>query len=384
MSHVLRVVAWDDPRCVQPLEAAAEAWLERTGERIEIVRRPLTAFNDQPLIELSPICDVMIIDYPHIAKALDERAITPIESLVGAEALRHHAKRAVGPAQDSFVVGGVTAALASDAACLVSAFRRGTFEAWSEPVPETWDDVFALQEMRPGSVALALHSTDAISCLMSLAAGAGAGPDGGDRLFPDPGAALRSLDLLKRLTERVSDLCWASTPQALFIAALSNAEIAYIPFTFGYSQKTKPEQGGWSFGAPPRGSGSLLGGAGMAVSSQSAAKDRAALFVEWYCGDDGQRLAGRHGGQPAGLAAWDDPVADRMADGFFSDTRPIQERAYVRPLAPWWPAVQMEAGETLVKTLRAGRASAEILAALETAYGRHRAKRSETQIELVS
>ncbi len=372
MDNALRVVAWDDPRCVQPLQAAAEIWQKRTGERIAITRRPLTAFNDQPLIELAPISDVMIVDYPHIAQALEVGAIVPIGDFLDAADLKTIADRAIGPAQESFVVDGVTAGLASDAACHVSAYRQAAFDAWSEPVPETWDDVFALQVRHPGAVALALYPTDAISYLLSFTAGVGAGPDGGERLFPDPDAALHSLELLARLAAVVDEDCWSLTPQALFAAAAERPEIAYIPLTFGYSQKSKPTEGSWSFGAPPAGCGSLLGGAGMAVSAGSASPDRAAQFACWYCGDEGQRLAGRNGGQPAGLAAWEDAETDALNGGFFSATRNTQANAYVRPRATWWPAVQAEAGEVFAKRLREGAVPDDIISALEAVYRRHR------------
>lgn len=43
-------------------EKPADAvWETRTGIAIDIVRRPLTAFNDQPLSELAPICDVKLV-----------------------------------------------------------------------------------------------------------------------------------------------------------------------------------------------------------------------------------------------------------------------------------------------------------------------------------
>ncbi|MEM7283449.1 MAG: hypothetical protein AAF438_17670 [Pseudomonadota bacterium] len=79
---MLRIIAWDDPRCVEPLIAAGDWWRAQKGETIEVTRRPLTAFNDQPLIELSEQCDVMIIDYPHIPQAVAEGAITPICDLL--------------------------------------------------------------------------------------------------------------------------------------------------------------------------------------------------------------------------------------------------------------------------------------------------------------
>ena len=373
----LRIVAWDDPRCTQPLQSAAMVWSERTGDTIEIIKRPLTAFNDQPLLELSPLCDVMIVDYPHIAQALHEGAIVPIETLASEDDVWRVADRAVGRAQESFVVDGVTAAFASDAACHVSAFRPKQMEKLGVKSPTSWEEVFELQRIRPACVAVALYHTDAISSLMSLADGEGAAPQGGPSLFTDNSAAIRATTLLSRLAERVAGHCWRLTPQALFRDAQSRTDISYIPLTFGYSGRTKPENGGWRFGPPPSGCGSLLGGAGMAVSSRSAIKEKAVDFASWYCRDEGQLLAGRNCGQPAGLAAWEDAVANSNVDEFFLRTRKTQEAAFIRPISCWWPAFQKEAGIVFADRLRRKVPAHKIVGELETIYGRYTANPDE-------
>ena len=370
----LRIVAWDDPRCVAPLRNAAAAWSERTGDRITISRRPLQAFNDQPLRELAPECDVMIVDYPHMAQAVAERAVTPIEELVEGEVILRTTKRAVGAAQESFLVDGVASGLASDAACHVSAHRRARLAQLGIDPPSSWEEVFALQETAPGSVALALYPTDAISCLLSLLAPAGAGPDGGRDMFRDPAAAIDATALLRRLASGVEEFCWRCTPRELFREAESRPDLAFIPLTFGYVGRTTPGQGGWRFGPPPAGCGSLLGGAGMAVSSQTRLVREAAAFASWYCSDEGQVLAGRNGGQPAGLAAWEDTESNALTDDFFSRTRPTQEAAWVRPLAVWWPYAQKELGTALADFLRRRVPPERIVAELEAIYRRCRAE----------
>ncbi len=374
MPHILRVIAWDDPRCTDPLEAAAVEWEARTGGRIEISRRPLTAFNDQPLRELSPACDVMIIDFPHISQAMQEEAIIPIEEIVDDEVTRSVSANAIGPAQASFLVDGVNSAFCSDAACHVAAHRPATLSGYGASAPETWDEVMSLAESYPGSVALALYPADAIVSLMSIAAGKGVVPDGGNRFFPDPEPAKQSIDLLVRLTRVVEDHCWQYTPQALFKAAQTTQEIAFIPLTFGYTRCTRPEEGGWRFTAPPAGCGSTLGGAGMAVSSQSELTEFAAEFVSWYCGDEGQVLVGKAWGQPSGQSAWYDPEIDEMTSGFYSGTRETQTNAWVRPLATWWPTVQEKVGEHLVRLMLANEPTHKILSEIEALYQALRSK----------
>jgi len=370
---LLRIVAWDDPRCVQPLQAACERWRQKTGQDCTIIRRPLTAFNDQPLSELAPLCDVMIIDYPHVAQAREEGAITAICDLLPAESIKTVRDNAIGAAQESFVVDGRDLALASDAACQVAAYRPDRLAARGEHVPQNWEAVIALADRRPGSVAVPLYHTDAISCVLSLTAGAGAAPDGGTKLFPDAVAAREALETLIRLAGHVDRLCWDCTPQRLYAEAHRIDAIAYIPLTFGYTRLTRNDEGGWRFAAPPAGCGSLLGGAGMAVSAAADDRATAAAFAAWYCIPDSQLQAAFDGGQPAGRAAWIDADTDRINGCFFSDTRATQERAYVRPRAPWWPDVQKAAGEHLVAAMRAGAPASAIVADLEDIHGRIRA-----------
>ncbi len=370
---MLRIVAWDDPRCVQPLEAACRTWSDRHSEECRIIRRPLTAFNDQPLSELAPISDVMIIDYPHVAQAIAENAITPICDLLQPNAIETIRSGSIGPAQDSFVVDGQDVALASDAACQVAAFRPDVLDDLGADVPSDWKGVFALAERHAGSVAVPLYHTDAISCLFSLTAGSGAAPDGGAAFFPDRTAAEDAVDLLIRLAASVDPVCWQCTPQKLYAHAGAGGTIAYLPLTFGYTWLTAPDKGGWRFGAPPAGCGSLLGGAGMAVSSQAQDPAKAAEFAEWYCAADCQRDAAFNGGQPAGLSAWTDPPADDANGGFFSATFATQEQAYVRPRAAWWPAVQTAAGEALVTSMRSAKNAEAIIGELENIYTQTRA-----------
>ena len=304
---MLRIVAWDDPRCVQPLEAACKDWSALHAEECRIISRPLTAFNDQPLSELSPICDVMIIDYPHVAQAIEERAITAISDLLPPAAIESLRAGAIGPAQDSFVVDGRDVALASDVACQVAAFGPEILDGLDATPPADWSEVFALAERHLGSGAVPLYHTDAVSCVFSLTAGADAAPDGGAAFFPDRDRATTedAIDLLTRLASCVEPACWDCTPQKLYAHAATGRTIAYLPLTFGYTWLTAADKGGWRFGAPPAGCGSLLGAAGMAVSSQATDDARAAAFVEWYCSADCQRQVAFNAGQPAGRVGLD-------------------------------------------------------------------------------
>ena len=150
------------------------------------------------------------------------------------------------------MVDGRSMALASDAACQVAAYRPEVLSALGFRVPKIWQDVIDLTSAHPGSVALPLYHTDAISCILSLTAGEDAGPDGGMRLFPRPDAALSAIKRLAEIVALVDPVCWSMTPPLLYAEANKAQCIAYVPLTFGYTRLTRNEEGGgWRFAPPP-------------------------------------------------------------------------------------------------------------------------------------
>ena len=369
MGYQLRVVAWDDPRCIAPLEASQETWHRISGDTLEIITRPLTAFNDQPLDELSPLCDVMIIDYPHMGQALAEGAITDIHDIADNDALTAIKKSMIGQAQESFVVGDTMPAVASDAACQVSAYRPEKLQqlGWDNP-PTDWDAVLQLQQQHPDSVAFSLYPSDIICAVMGYCQSKGHAPDVDGQFFPNIDIAREAIDFIKALSKNVPDFCWENTPQGVFKIAEANDAIAFIPYTFAYTRKTQPAEGNWRFCPLPSGHIGIMGGAGMAVSSQSHEQQKAADFILWYCGEAGQLIAGRHGGQPSGVVAWQDSESDSNTNGFYSDLYDAQEKSFVRPLAPWWPNAQQVIGQALNTLVREQKDSDHIVKTIEQLF----------------
>ena len=73
-------------------------------------------------------------------------------------------------------------------------------------------------------------------------------------------------------------------------------------------------------------------------------------------------------------AAWDDPFADQLAGGFFSDTRLAQEEAFVRPRYSGYVALQTDGGQALQEYLRDGRSLEATLEKLDALYRESRAR----------
>jgi multiple sugar transport system substrate-binding protein len=376
----LRGVGWDHERCMGPLGAAARAWRERAGVEVEWSARPLAAFNDQPLEELALEADLLVVDHPFSGTAAATGCLAPLDRLVPEETLEALAADAIGQSHASYRYAGQQWALALDAACQVAVAREDLLSALGAHPPATWDEVIVLAEAAPALVALPLYPTDAVCSLLTLAANAGHPATAGETLFSDPDAAEEALARLGELARLAHPDSFALNPPALLDRMRDTDDVAYAPLTFGYTNYARPGLPGRRLrflDVPSAGSGpvgSLLGGAGLAVSAASGSQDAAAAFAAWICGADVQReLVFPAGGQPGSRSVWLDPECDAVSGGFFSGTLASIEGAYVRPRDAWWPRFQEAAGELVADALRERRAPAAAVEALERLFAAHKA-----------
>jgi multiple sugar transport system substrate-binding protein len=136
----------------------------------------------------------------------------------------------------------------------------------------------------------------------------------------------------------------------------ANDDIAYCPLAFGYVTFARAKADGQPlrYGPGPEWSGTL-GGAGIAVSSESSSIDEATAFARFARSPDVQRGAYvEGGGQPGHRAAWTDPEVDASANGFFSSTLSAIDRAYLRPRFDGFLTFQDDAGEVIHGCLQEG------------------------------
>lgn len=324
--------------------------------------RSLEAFGDQALDEVAADHDLLVIDHPFCGLAATGGAIRPLDAVLDESVIAGIDRSAVGPSQRCYEYGGRTWALAVDAACQVSALGRGepgTAHRRGEPgaAPTTWPEALARARALGRRCAIPLAPAHAISSLLTLWASDGLDPFRGGG-FVDPDGAVAQIEWLIELQRHAhpSSIEW-EPPQAL--TALAAGMIDYIPLTYGYvtyshAGSDSPHGGGApvSFHDIPGIRGSVLGGAGLAISARSAHPAEAATFGAWVAGADVQReLVAPAGGQPAAGACWRDEGVDAEAGGFYGATRATIENAWVRPRDPWWPAFQLAAGRALTTAL---------------------------------
>jgi multiple sugar transport system substrate-binding protein len=367
----LRAIGWDHPRCRLPMLACTSAWRHRTGVEIAWSWRSLEAFGDQPLEELAPGYDILVIDHPFCGTAAAAGCLHPLDALLARDELDTLARDAVGLTHASYCFAGRQWGLATDAACQVSALRDDLLEA---AAPATWDGVLALARSAPGRVAMPLAPAHAASSFLTLCANHGE-PAAGARLVRRE-IGIHALSILVELHRLGPADATAWEPPDVLERLAGSDELTYVPLTYAfvtYSDRVRfldiPSAGHGPVGA-------VLGGAGLAVSASSSRPAEAAAFAAWASGAQAQRtVVARFGGQPGNRAAWLDAELDRVAGGFYSGTLATIEAAWVRPRAAWWPPFQLDSGRLLSAALRNGTAPADIYDQLDALY-RDRSRRA--------
>jgi multiple sugar transport system substrate-binding protein len=333
MTTVLRGITWEHARGYGSVVAAAEAYRTiRPDVEIAWEFRSLQAFADHPIEQLVEHYDLLVIDHPHVPGAAERGLFAQLDAVGHDDELVTLAGQSVGRSHESYRHLGHQWGLATDAAAQVSAYRPDLI---AEP-PRDWPAVLELA--REGRVLWPGKPIDAFSSLVTVSANAGASPMNGDGTFLPNEDALAALALLHELAAHVPAENLAMNPIQVADALADGSEFAYSPLLFGYTNYSRE-----GFRASrlryvdipsgPRGvTGSLLGGAGIAVSARTGSPAEAIDHAFWLASAPVQ--AGVYfdgGGQPGNSVAWEDDRTNAATLDFFGGTRATLEGAYLRP-----------------------------------------------------
>ncbi len=373
----LRGITWDHVRGFEPMRATAREF-NRHHPDVVITweRRSLRSFGDDPIAVLSAQYDLLVIDHPHCGHAAVEGCLLALDQCNRDVELSELAAGSVGRSHQSYLYGGHQWALAIDAAAHVSAWRSDLLH----PPPASWVEVVDLAAR--GSVLWALKPVDAVMSFFTLAANLGSPCGAGEQLI-DSSAGTRVLEIMAELAHLVPRSCLEMSPIDVLEAMAGDDQLAFSPLLFGYSNYSRsgfrPHR--IQFGDIPalgaRGSrGSVLGGAGLAVSSRCRWPDQALEYAFWIAGGKCQRgIYFEAGGQPAHQAAWEDDDVNRRCGDFFRNTREMMDRAYLRPRYDGYLEFQAEAGRILSGFLKGGASARQTLARMDDCY-RHSHKQT--------
>lgn len=364
-------IGWDHERAMGPLLATAPIYEREFGVRVEWAARSLKDFGDAPIKDLARRYDLIILDHPHIGIAQTaDNPLLPIDAHLDEHTLAVLARESVGPSHASYTLAQNQWALAIDGAMQAGVCRPDLFTG---DMPRTWDDAMTLARdlaKRDAKLAIPLAACDAVCSFISIAAGLGGMNAPSERLVTRE-VGLRALDTLHRLAAAAHPRSFDWNPIQMLDHMSTHDDVALCPLTFCYTNYSRAgfREHRLAFGTIPQARGSILGGAGFAVSARCAHPREAAEYGAWLCSGEIQRTAyTEHGGQPGNRAAWTDPRADEMVGGFFSATLDVIEHAFIRPRHHGWPAFQEWAGNEIRRTLIEGADPGACLEALESRY----------------
>lgn len=352
MSKRIRGITWDHSRGLLPLVATAQRFQE-LHPNVEIVweKRSLQAFADEPIEQLARQFDLLVIDHPFVGYAAEHPVLLPLDEHLPKSFLEDQAKHSVGASHASYNHGGHQWALAIDAATPVSSWRPDLLK---KP-PQTWVDVLKLA--RSGRVAVPGVPVDALMNFYMLCLAEGEEPFLSPDTVVSTEVALVVLGRLARLHSLCSAECFEWNPIRIYEVMTATDDVWYCPFAYGYSNYAREgyARRRLAFGDVVENFHSTLGGTGLAVSRKARNLKEVLAYAQYVAGAECQRtLYTENGGQPGHRAAWRDPGTNRLTNGYFRDTLPALDRAYLRPRYNGYLHFQDEAGPVLCRFLKRG------------------------------
>lgn len=373
----LRGMTWDHSRGVDPMLATSKRFSEMNpGVEITWEKRSLQAFADRPIGEMAAAYDLMVIDHPHVGEVAGSGHLAAFDELGHDTELAALAAQTVGSSYESYNFDGKQWGLAIDAATPVAAFRGDLLEA----APKSWDEVVGLA--RQGRVGFALIPINTLMTFFGFARNKGLGvAEDADRLM-DRAAAAETLDTLLEIAGLLDPRCLKLDPIGIYEWMGRTADApAYSPFGYGYTNYSRDgycrfpltfaDAPGFDDNGPR---GTVIGGTGVAISSQCKHMDVAADYAFWIAGAECQSgLFFESGGQPGNAKAWENDACNATSRNFFRNTRATLESVWLRPRYDGYMGFQEAGGNILHACLR-GEATAEAtLDALDAAYRESRA-----------
>ncbi|MFJ8752572.1 carbohydrate ABC transporter substrate-binding protein [Streptomyces sp. NPDC102441] len=377
----LRGLAWDHPRVYAPLEelarldASLPAGCETVGLPLRWERKPVAALESTPVSGHTADYDIVVVTHPGLGSAVESGCLMPMEALFAPAELSRWQRRSVGASYDSYRLDGRTWALPLDAAAQVAALRPDLVDL--RHPPRSWEEVRALAQRAP--VALCLGGPHAFLTLCSLSLAQGEEPmreESGPVV--SRGTGLAALDMMAGLRAGTPPPLRTAGPAGVLRAMAHGAGPAYCPLVYGEASYTRSGAyplafscpPGWRSGGP---AGSVLGGAGLAVSAarvrDAGTRDAVRDHLRRLLSDPVQgELFPMTGGQPAARPAWTGRTGDRHWQDFCRDTLDTVEGAWLRPRRPGYLTFQERASRLLRDGLAAGTPHRTLLDALDTWY----------------
>jgi multiple sugar transport system substrate-binding protein len=371
----LKGITWNHSRAFPPLVATAQRFEElHPGIEIAWEKRSLHAFGHASLAELAQLFDLVVVDHPMMGDAETTSSLLDLSQLLDSDCLKEMEQDSAGPSFASYLYHEKLFALPIDAAAPAASFRPDLLADAGFAELSQWSEVLELA--RRGLVRMPGFPADLFLNFMGMCVTLGSAVAANSDALFERAIALECLDELRELATLMPAEIYEWNPIALYERIPSTDEFAYCPFAYTYSNYARagfaPTPLRFAL-SPTLWNGShlrtVLGGTGLAISTSSTHKEVALEYSLYVAGHVCQStLYGVCGGQPARRSAWMDEELNRLTDGFFQQTLPSIEAAYVRPRYPGYAGLQEKAGVPLADYLQNGGNASETLDCVDALY----------------
>lgn len=383
----LKGITWNHSRGFLPKVATAQRYSElHPNVRITWEKRSLQEFADKPIADLAEAYDFLVIDHPWAGFASNKGILASYTDLLPAEFLEDLANNSVGGSHGTYSFGGHQWALAVDAACPVSVYRKDLLERAGVSLPKTWEDLIALA--KKGLVVCSSIPLDVYGNFLNLCVSAGAEIFRNTSEVVDREAGLIALEKLAELASYLPEKCYDINPIGACELMSKTDEFAYDPYAYGYSNYSRTgysknklhfgdvvSVGGGSYGR------TMLGGAGLAMSASCKHLDVAADYAAFMASPRIQKgIFYESGGQPGYRSVWLDEDVNRNCDDFFKDTLSTLDHSFVRPRYSGYLDFQDIAGDPIQDFLRNKGSAAKTLDRVNELYRENTAKYQPSDI----
>ncbi len=334
---ILKGIAWNHTRGFTSVVATAQRFEELNPDvRIIWEKRSLQAFADASLNELTANYDLLIMDNPHVSIAARDKVLLPFDDYLSADFLKELADNSVGKSNASYNVDGKQWTLATDAATPVATWREDLLAKENIQIPKTWEELMALA--KTGKVGFASIPIDTLMhhYMMCIALG-GNIFESKTEVAPRE-IMIEAVKTYKALVDLIPSYCLEMNPIKMAEHMTRTNDIAYSPFSYGYSNYSKKNyadhvlKAGGLVTFNGKRLRSTLGGAGIAVSSKTEHAEIAMKYAEFTASEKVQSgLYFEFGGQPGHRKSWLSDEVNSQCKNFFKDTLQTLDEATMRP-----------------------------------------------------
>ncbi|MEP3279422.1 MAG: extracellular solute-binding protein [Stappiaceae bacterium] len=325
-------MTWDHPRAYDSLVAASAEFANHTGVQIKWKKRSLQDFADVPIEQLARTYDLIVLDHPHVGQIAESGCLQALPPMPTSASL--------GGSVESYHWKGRSWAWPIDAACQMAVIRSDLIAR----LPDTWEALMRT-ENEDCRLLTPLKPVDAFDMMLTLLASRGE-----ETLPINPSefctreSGLAALHILKHLFKRGPAEAVSWNPiQALEVLAGTD-DFAASPCLFGYINYARPgfRKNQLDYVDLPTFEGvgsrrSILGGAGIGVSSLRDSAERAQAFAAWVSSEPVQSgVYLQNEGQPAHRESWQKKAGDPLYRSFLRGGYETISTAWTRPRDAWF------------------------------------------------